>query len=350
MNIDDVLELDDGLKLFYPAVCKTEINSITSISVPKENTLFFLKEYKFYKSWHDTVITDEKKSWLKTGVIVDKKLLEDKDKRNFISSNVGFIIESDNVDLSICLLSKVFYDERFGKKNDLDDGRDTGTVKIHSSVLIAKGVFIGESVEIGEDVKIHAGCVIMSGTKIKKNTVLYPNVTIYYDVEIGENCRLHSGVVIGADGFGYKNIDGIHRKIWHIGSVIIRNNVEIGALSSVDSGTFTPTIIGEGTIIDNQVQIGHNSQLGKGVILCGQSGTSGSAIVGDYTVCGGKSGISDGVTVGKNSQIAGNAMVNTSWPEKSILGGHPARPLREWLRGLAYVRKQVQGQKSNKQR
>jgi len=341
MNIKELLNLDEGLQLVYPKSWDERIKGITTVTVPNDNHVFFLKEYKFYKYWVDTVKKSDKKEWLKTGAVVDKNLFEDEKNKNFILNNAGFVIVSENVDLSICLISEPFYQIKYGNKNDTEDGRDTGTAKIHSTASIAKGVFIGEDVSVEENVKIYSGSVIMSGVKIEKNTVLYPNVTVYYDVKIGKNCRIHSGCVIGADGFGYKMVNGVHKKIWHVGSVIIEDSVEIGALSSVDSGTFIPTKIGKGTIIDNQVQIGHNSQIGKGVILCGQSGISGSAVLGDYTVCGGKAGIGNDVTVGENCQIAGNAMVNTSWPANSVLGGHPARPLREWLRGLAYIRKQV---------
>ncbi len=341
MNINEILNNDKGLSLKYPSEWNGNVLGITTINVPKDNHVFFLMEYKFYKYWLAAVETTGDDVWKTTAVIISKDLWEKGDVRGFVENKVGFVLVSDNCDLSICLLSEPFFKEKFGNKNDIEDGRDVGTAKIHQSVLIAKNVFIGEDVEIEENVKIMSGSVIMSGSKIKKGSVLYPNVTIYYGVEIGENCRLHSGVVIGADGFGYKNIDGVHRKIWHVGSVIIENNVEVGALSSVDAGTFIPTRVGEGSIIDNQVQIGHNSQLGKGVIFCGHSGTAGSAIVGDYTVVGGKAGIGNDIEIGKGCQIAGNAMVNTSWPDNSILGGHPARPIREWLRGLAYVRKQV---------
>ncbi len=345
MEISEFIGYDKGLKLEYPSIWDGDISGITTISVPKNKHVFFLMEYKFYKYWLESVGSSENDAWKETGAIVSKGLWETEDIKKNIIKNVGFVFVSENADLSICLLSKPFYMEKFGNKNDIEDGRDTGTAIIHKSASIATNVFIGENVRVEENVKIHSGSVIMSEATLKKGTVLYPNVTIYYGVEIGKNCRLHSGVVIGADGFGYKNVDGVHEKIWHTGSVIIGDNVEIGSLSSVDGGTFIPTRVGEGTIIDNQVQIGHNSQLGKRVIFCGHSGTAGSATVGDNTVVGGKAGIGNDVKVGKNCQIAGNAMVNTSWPENSVIAGHPARPIREWLRGLAYVRKQVSAKK-----
>ena len=127
-----------------------------------------------------------------------------------------------------------------------------------------------------------------------------------------------------------------------MGGVHIKNDVEIGSNVSIDGGTFSPTYIGENTKIDNLVQIAHNVQLGRGVLLCAHVAVAGSSKVGDFTVMGGKAAISDHLEVGAQCQIGGNAMVTGSWPDKSVLGGHPARPLKEWMRGLAFVRKESQ--------
>ena len=147
-------------------------------------------------------------------------------------------------------------------------------------------------------------------------------------------------MVIGSDGFGYTFHQGQHKKIWHMGGVIIQDDVEIGSNSSVDMGTFSPTIIGAGTRIDNLVQVAHNCKIGKGCVLCGQSGVAGSAILEDFVVLGGRAAIGPDVHIGMGAQIAGGAKVTDGvWPAGSKLGGHPARDLREWMKGLAYVRK-----------
>ena len=124
-----------------------------------------------------------------------------------------------------------------------------------------------------------------------------------------------------------------------MGSVIIDNFVEVGANSCIDGGTFSPTLIGQGCKIDNQVQVGHNCRLGKGVILCGQVGLAGSCVVGDYTVIGGRAALGPGVVVGKAAQIAGNAGVIGNVGDGEIVGGFPARDIKEWMKGVAFLRK-----------
>jgi len=152
---------------------------------------------------------------------------------------------------------------------------------------------------------------------------------------------LHSGVVVGSDGFGYTFHQGQHKKIWHMGGVSIQDDVEIGSNSTIDMGTFSPTIIGSGTRIDNLVQVAHNVKIGKGCVLCGQSGIAGSAVLEDFVVLGGRAAVGPDVHLGMGCQLAGGSKVTDSaiWPAGSKLGGHPARDLKEWLKGLAYLRK-----------
>ena len=167
-------------------------------------------------------------------------------------------------------------------------------------------------------------------------------MTIYKNVTIGDNARIHSGSVIGADGFGYNHKDGVHLKVWHMGGVIIENDFEMGANSCVDQGTFSPTRIANGVKLDNHTQIGHNSDIGNGVILCGHAGTAGSVTLGDFTVLGGYVAIGPGLELGAGCGVGGGGKVLCDWPANSQISGHPARPIKEWLRGIAWVRKESQ--------
>ena len=159
--------------------------------------------------------------------------------------------------------------------------------------------------------------------------------------KIGNSCRIHSGTTIGSDGFGYHFKNGEHHKIWHFGGVVIEDNVEIGANCSIDQGTFSPTFIQSGVKIDNLVQIAHNVNVAPGVILCGQVGLAGSSEVGAFSVLGGKAGLADGKKIGQASQVAGAGMVLSDIGEGSKVGGHPARPLNEWLKGVAFLRRAI---------
>lgn len=281
------------------------------------------------------------KSSKDTGLVIEKKFYDslDADFKNKIQSLSLFLATVDDVNIGMSYLSKPFYDEKFKTPNDIVDGRQMGSVNIDSSAWLAQGVFIGENVVIGPDAKIHSGVVLMSGVVIGEGSEIFSNTVIYRNVKIEKFVRIHANCSIGADGFGYNFSKGEHLKVWHMGSVIIHDHVEIGANSCIDSGTFSPTIIGAGSKIDNQVQIGHNCRLGRGVIICGQSGIAGSCTFGDYAVIGGKVAISNGVTIGKAAQVAGNAGVISDVGDGVVVGGFPARDIKEWMKGVAYVRK-----------
>jgi UDP-3-O-[3-hydroxymyristoyl] glucosamine N-acyltransferase len=276
------------------------------------------------------------------GAIVDEKLLGNLDENSqMILSKLPWMMSSANVAMSLTLLSKPFYDRKMKGLNIQVDGRQMGTVDIDASAIIAQNVFIGEQVKIGPNVQIMAGSVILSHSEIGSNTVIYPNVTLYPFTKIGKDCRVHSGTVIGSDGYGYTFHQGKHVKIWHMGGVHIHDDVEIGSNTSIDQGTFSPTIIGSGTRIDNQVQIAHNCKIGKGCILCGQVGLAGSVTLEDFVVMGGKAAIGPDAHIGMGSQIAGAAGVNDGaiLAPGSKVAGHPARDMREWMRGVAWLRK-----------
>ena len=254
-------------------------------------------------------------------------------------SQARFYATVESIDLALSRFSKLFFDEFSKKGNDITDGRQTKTARIHPTSCIAEGVFLGEGVEIAAHVTILAGCVILSNSKIGERTMLYPNVVIYRNVVIGQDCIIHANTAIGSDGFSYNYYQGDHLKVWHFGGVVVEDSVEIGSGTSIDQGTFSPTIIGKGTKIDNQVHIAHNCRLGKGVIVCGQIGLAGSVTLGDYVVMGGAVNIAPDVKVGNYAQIGGMAGVTSDVPDKGVFGGHPARPLNEWLKSVAFLRK-----------
>jgi UDP-3-O-[3-hydroxymyristoyl] glucosamine N-acyltransferase len=300
------------------------------------NHFVFIKNKIFLNDW-----LEKNTTLISTGLVFEKKFFEllNEDSKNTILKLALFVAIVEDVNLSMCSLSKYFYDEKIKNCNDMVDGRQMGTALIDPTSFIAQGVFIGEGVNIGAETKIHSGVVIMSGAEIGNGSEIFPNSVIYRNVKIGKNVRIHSNTTIGSDGFGYNFKNGEHIKVWHMGSVHIGDNVEIGANCSIDSGTFSPTIIGAGSKIDNLVQIGHNCRLGTGVIICGQGGLAGSCTFGDFSVMGGKSAVAPGVTIGRGAQIAGNAGVISNVGDGETVGGFPARDIKEWLKGVAYVRK-----------
>ncbi len=193
------------------------------------------------------------------------------------------------------------------------------------NVSIGFNVMVGDNVRIGDNTVIDANCVVGKNVTIGKGSRFYPNVTIYDNMVIGNKVRVHSGSVIGADGFGYMPVDGKIYKIPQLGKVEIEDDVEIGANVCIDKGMFVSTVIGAGTKIDNQVQIAHNTKLGKNVLIAAQGGIAGSTTVGDNTVIGGQVGITDHVNVGKNVKIGARTAVLSSVEDNKTVFGYPHR-------------------------
>lgn len=185
------------------------------------------------------------------------------------------------------------------------------------------------SADIGENTKIYPGAYIGDNCTIGKNCTIYPNAVIQ-DAIIGDNVIIHPGVAIGQDGFGFAFNEGKHHKVLQLGRVIIGNDVEIGANTTIDRGSNSDTVIGEGTKIDNLVMIAHNVKIGKHCILVAQTGVAGSTEIGDYCVFGGQSAVAGHLKIGNQVQLAGQCGVTKSLPDGAIMGGTPAVPLREY--------------------
>ena len=219
------------------------------------------------------------------------------------------------------------------------------TAHVHPSARLAPGVtvgpfaVIGEGTQIGENTAVHAGTVIGRFCKLGRDSVLHPRVVLYDDCVLGDRVHVHSGVILGADGFGYRTQNGRHIKVPQLGWVEIEDDVEIGAGSAIDRGTFGPTRIGAGTKIDNLVQIGHNCKIGRFNLLCGQVGIAGSCTTGDYTVMAGQVGVADHITIGSKVVVGAKSGVLCDIPEGSTVFGLPAGPSNEQLRMLLTLKK-----------
>ena len=337
MNFEELKAREPSLVLAKGRLANP-VETISPAADPTENSFVFIKNDKILKSFLKT-LEAKKRSFANLGAVIGKDFFETiaEDQTTSLDAQVAWLATVDNVDAAMCSLSKPFYDLKYANLNYYVDGRQMGTADVSPDAEIAQNVFIGEGCVIEEKVTIMAGCVLMPNARIKKGTVIFPNATVYPYTVIGENCRIHAQVVIGADGFGYNFIRGEHRKIWHFGGVLIGNNVEIGASSSIDTGTFSPTSIGDGTKIDNFCQIAHNSKIGKHCVLCGRAGLAGSVTLEDYVVIGAGGGCAPGALLREGTQVGAMAVVseNAVWGPKETLGGHPARPLKEWLKNQA---------------
>lgn len=335
MKLGNLQNVDSSFQIVKGSP-ELDVLGITDKYLLSHQHFIFIKNKNFLNDFLE--INPESES---IGVVFEKKFFEliNPELKAKVLALSFFLATVDDVNLGMSHLSKPFYDLKVSKHNDIVDGRQMGSATIDSSAWIAQGVFVGENVVVAPNVKIHSGVVLMSGACIGEGSEIFPNAVIYRDVKIGKNVRIHANCSIGSDGFGYNFLKGQHLKVWHMGSVIIGDGVEIGANSCIDGGTFSPTIIGAGSKLDNQVQVGHNCRLGVGVIMCGQSGLAGSCILGDYVVMGGRAAIGPGVVIGRGAQIAGNAGVIGNVGDGEVVGGFPARDIKEWMKGVAMIRK-----------
>ena len=217
------------------------------------------------------------------------------------------------------------------------------TAVVHPSAKLGKDVFVGPNVTIDENAvigagsSIGAGCYIGSHVELGQEVCLDPNVTVLHDVHIGNRVVIHSGTVIGSEGFGYETVDGVHTRLPHTGIVVIEDEVEIGANVCVDRGRFDKTWIQKGTKIDNLVQIAHNVVIGAGSLIVSQAGISGSTELGRGVILAGQAGLVGHITLGDNVIVGAGAGVTKSVPEKTVVLGSPAKPMAEQKKIFALI-------------
>lgn len=217
---------------------------------------------------------------------------------------------------------------------------------IGEGVTIREFCYIGHHVHIGNGTVVYPHCVIGDGGQIGDDCILYPNVVINHHVHIGQRVRIHSGSVLGGDGFGYVMDGGKHYKVPQVGTVIIEDDVEIGANVCIDRATIGATRVGSGTKIDNLVQIAHNVQVGKDCILCGQVGLSGSVVVEDNVVMAGQIGVANHMKIGKGATIGAKSGIMTNVEGGAFMLGSPAVPQRDFMKREAVNRKLPEAMRS----
>ncbi|NBP79706.1 UDP-3-O-(3-hydroxymyristoyl)glucosamine N-acyltransferase, partial [bacterium] len=208
---------------------------------------------------------------------------------------------------------------------------------------------IGADVVLGENVTVHSGCHVSAGCRIGRNTVLHAGASLYEDTIVGERVIVHANAVLGANGFGYKVVDGRYELSAQLGWVELGDDVEVGAGTTIDRGTYGPTTIGEGTKIDNMVMIAHNCRIGRHNMICSQVGVAGSTSTGDWVVMAGQVGVRDHVHIGDGAILGARSGVSNDIPAKTTVLGEPAIELRErklqlaTMTKLPQMRKQLKG-------
>jgi UDP-3-O-[3-hydroxymyristoyl] glucosamine N-acyltransferase len=212
------------------------------------------------------------------------------------------------------------------------------SARLEAGVVIDPAAVIGPRAEIGAGTVIAPGAVIGPDVRIGRGCVIGASATIVHAL-IGDRVIIHAGVRIGQDGFGYLPGVAGHGKVPQVGRVIVQDGVEIGANSTLDRGAIRDTVIGEGTKIDNLVQIAHNVEIGRHCVLAAYTGISGSCSIGDYVMMGGRVGVTDNITIGAGAMIAAGSGVMSNIPAGEKWGGAPAQPARDWLKANAALRR-----------
>ena len=204
-----------------------------------------------------------------------------------------------------------------------------GSARVDPTAHIGPHCTVGEHARIGARVVLQSGVYIGPGSQVGDDTNIFPNVSIYSRTHLGQRVRIHSGTVIGSDGFGYVQDEGKHRKVPQIGNVVIGDDVEIGANVTVDRGALGPTTIGKGTKIDNLVQVAHNVTIGEHCLLVSQTGIAGSTKLGNYVILGGQVGLAGHLKLGNRVTVAAQSGVMNDIPDGEKYLGSPAVPDRQ---------------------
>ncbi len=284
-----------------------EIEGINTLQDASKKEISFLENPKYEKYLKDT----------KAAAVLIRK--EDADN---LPKDVIALITPEPY-LKLALLTRYF----------VKDPWVDGGYKANESAKIDPSVRIGKGAKIGRNVIIMPNAVIGPNVEIDEGSVIYPNVTIYRDTKIGKNVTIHAGSVIGSDGFGYAHTKtGEHVKIYHLGRVVIEDDVEIGANTTVDRAVFGETKIKKGSKIDNLVQIGHNCEIGEYSILVSQVGLSGSTKLGRNVVMGGQSATAGHLEIAPFTTIAARGGVTKSIKEPGVYSGFPLMPHKTWLK------------------
>lgn len=328
MKFYNLQEINDVLNGQIVGSSLAKITGPEQIEKASEKQITFIGSLKYLKHWESSQACV---------AIVDANLdVQPGEGRAFIKVK--------NADLAMAKVLEMFTPEPPVFETDLHP-----KAVIHNSVVMGQGCrvgagsYLGKDVVLGDNVTIYPNVTIFDETRIGSNTIIWSGTVIRERSEIGEDCIFHNNVSIGADGFGYRPSECGRKlvKIPQIGNVVIGNEVEIGANSTVDCGKFSSTVIGDGCKIDNLVQIGHNCILGRSCIMAGASGLAGSVTLGDGVIIGGSASIKDHTTIHAGARVgAGSGVMNDVPAGKSVLG-YPATDSREMLKQWVALRNLV---------
>tara|TARA_Y100000991_G_scaffold201219_1_gene174097 strand:- start:3246 stop:4283 length:1038 start_codon:yes stop_codon:yes gene_type:complete len=295
-----------------------KINALSKIEEGKEGSLCFIANMKYEQFLYSTKAS---------AVIISSNL-----KLNFSKISTNLILVNDPYQ-SFASLLKIVGNSRKNIEAIHHSSIIQESATIGSNCYVGSNAYIGNNVVIGNNVKIFPNCYLGDDNIVGDNTILYAGVKIYYNCSIGKNCILQSGSIVGSDGFGFApNNKKEYTKIIQIGNVIIEDNVEIGANTTIDRATMGSTVIRNGVKLDNLIQIAHNVEIGKHTVIAAQTGIAGSTKIGENCMIGGQVGIIGHLNIGNNVKIAAQSGVQSDIKNNEIVQGSPAFPISEYKR------------------
>ena len=306
------------------------LDDVSPLKDAKENHLSFLDNVKYRDDFKKT----------KAGACFVSPQMEEHAPENVIC------LVTENPYKCYALTAQKFYPEIKPEESVSKSAVIDKSAKIGKGASIASHVHIGKNVEIGDHVWIEPNVVIQDGVKIGSHCRIGSNTTVSHAF-IGDYVRLYPGVCVGQDGFGFAIDPQGHVKVPQLGRVIIEDHVEIGANTTIDRGAGPDTIIGQGTWIDNLVQIGHNVVIGRGCVIVAQVGISGSTVIEDYVAIGGQAGVAGHLRIGKGAQIGAQAGIMNDLAGGQEYLGSPAFPKTQYFRQLAAVNRLIKKKKND---
>ena len=327
MKSYSVLEINDVLKGVILGDTSQQITAPKQLEVATNTEISFIGNKKYEKLWSTSNAC--------VAVVNEDISIEPGENRAFIKVK--------NADLAMSQILSLFASPMPEFQVDIHPSANIDlTAVISSGAKIGAGCYIGPKVIIGENAIIYPNVTILDASTIGENTVIWSGTVVRERCHIGNDCIIHPNATIGADGFGFRPCPerGLV-KIPQIGNVIIGNGVEIGANSCVDRGKFSSTVLGDGCKIDNLVQIGHNSKLGRFCIMAGNSGLAGSVTLGDGVIIGGSASIKDHTTIGSGAIVGAGSGVTGDIPAGKTMLGYPAVEARDALKQWAILKRLV---------
>lgn len=310
-----VSELADELKLELKGNTNLILTGVASLDEAVEGNLAFIRSNKYMKYIDVT----------KASAIIVPADVETPD-------NGKAYLVSDNPYISFASVLNQYFCPELKAKGVSEQASLAEDVQVGKDVTVDAFVFVGSKTSIGDKCRIQSGVRIGNNVKIGQNVQILANVVIEDNCVIGDHVILNPGVTVGSDGFGYTQTEEGSHKLPQIGNVIIENHVEIGANTTIDRASMGSTVIGEGTKIDNLVQIGHGVKLGKHNVICSQVGIAGSVKTGDHVILASKAGVGDHLSIGSKTTVGPMAGVTKDLPENGLYSGFPAMPHQDWLK------------------